>query len=142
MPEKLKIMHLVKIVFLLCAVFRLSEVESKQIEESKIKKSFQSAAFRILNILPGKIFTPNNDNWNDYFEIQYVNPKDAFVSAVVYDLNGMVVTEMKNDDIKETLIWEGEDSEGNPMPSGMYIYQIGITGIENTVINGIVILAR
>jgi len=43
---------------------------------------------------------------------------------------------------EETLKWDGKDASGNPAPGGVYIYQIEVTGPENKVINGTVVVAR
>jgi len=105
------------------------------------KKNLQSG-FEIIQILPAKIFTPNNDGWNDYLEIQYSNLNDALVSGKIFDLKGGLVAYMEKDTTKEILKWDGKDTQGRMSPGGVYIYQIEISGSENKVINGTVILAR
>jgi len=122
--------------------FRLVSVTSKRIGKYMIKVSFGATSFGIESIQPDKIFTPNGDGWNDYFEIHYANPRDAFVSGKIYDLRGALIAEMENRADAETLIWDGKDTNGHTMPGGVYIYQIEVVGGENKVMNGTVVVAR
>jgi len=122
--------------------FHLVSVTSKRIGKYMIKVSFGATSFRIESIQPDKIFTPNGDSWNDYLEIHYANPRDAFVSGKIYDLKGALVAEMENRADAETLIWDGKDTNGHTVPGGVYIYQIEVVGGENKVVNGTVVVAR
>jgi len=122
--------------------FHLVTVNSKRIGKYMIKESLRASSFVIESIQPDKIFTPNGDGWNDYFEIQYANPKGGAVSGKIYDLRGALVAEMEKGAYDETLRWNGNDASGNPMPGGVYIYQIRVTGSENKLINGTVVVAR
>lgn len=99
-------------------------------------------SFSINEIRPGKIFTPNGDGWNDYFEIRYSNPMDSIVNGKIYSVDGELTAYMKKDFINETLRWDGSDLNGNPAHSGIYIYQVEVRGGENLVLNGTIILAR
>jgi gliding motility-associated-like protein len=120
----------------------LVSIKSKRIGKYMIKESLRASSFVIESIQPDKTFTPNNDGWNDYFEIQYANPKDGNVSGKIYDLKGALVAGMEKGANEETLKWDGKDANGNPAPGGVYIYQIEVTGPENKVINGTVVVAR
>jgi len=120
----------------------LVSIKSKRIGKYMIKESLRASSFVIESIQPDKIFTPNGDGWNDYFEIQYANPKDGNVSGKIYDLKGALVVGMAKGANEETLKWDGKDANGNPAPGGVYIYQIEVTGPENMVINGTVVVAR
>lgn len=122
--------------------FHLVSIKSKRIGKYMIKESLRASSFVIESIQPDKIFTPNGDGWNDYFEIQYANPKDGSVSGKIYDLKGTLVAGMEKGANEETLRWDGKDANGNPAPGGVYIYQIEVTGPENKVINGTVVVAR
>ncbi|MBA7479702.1 hypothetical protein ES707_15138 [subsurface metagenome] len=122
--------------------FRLVSIRSKRIGKYKIKESLRASSFVIEGIQPDKIFTPNGDGWNDYFEIQYANPKDGSVNGKIYDLRGALVAGMEKGANDDTLRWDGKDANGNPAPGGVYIYQIEVTGPENKVINGTVVVAR
>lgn len=122
--------------------FHLVSIKSKRIGKYMIKESLRGNSFVIESIQPDKTFTPNGDGWNDYFEIQYANPKDGNVSGKIYDLRGALVAGMKKGANEETLKWDGKDASGSPAPGGVYIYQIEVTGSENKVINGTVVVAR
>jgi gliding motility-associated-like protein len=117
-------------------------IKSKRIGKYMIKESLRATLFVIEGIQPDKIFTPNGDGWNDYFEIQYANPKDGTVKGRIYDPRGALVAEMGKGATENSLRWEGKDRNGNPAPGGVYIYQIQVTGPENKVINGTVVVAR
>jgi len=109
-----------------------------------IDNSFYSGSFEITGIRPDKIFTPNGDGWNDYLEIRYDNPYDALVSGKIYDIKGRLVANMKKDEKGEIcrLIWDGNDFDNNSVTGGSYIYQVEVSGPENKVIKGIIILVR
>jgi len=120
----------------------VARLDLKQEKEYSIDNSLYTESFDITSIRPDKIFTPNGDGWNDYLEIQYNNPYDALVSGKIYDLKGRLIANMKKDEDKERLIWEGNDLNNNPVPGGLYIYQIEVSGPENKVIKGIIILVK
>ena len=122
--------------------FHLVSAMSKRIGKYMIKISFRGISFGIESIQPDKIFTPNGDGWNDYLEIHYANPKDAFVNGKIYDVRGVLVAEMEKQAYEETLIWDGKDTNGDTVAGGVYIYQIQVVGAENKVINGTVVVAR
>ena len=114
----------------------------KQGKEYSIHKSFYSKSFEIEEVRPDKIFTPNGDGWNDYLEIQYYNPYDALVKGKIYDIKGRLVANMEKDEDKWRLIWDGNDLNDNPVTGGLYIYQIEVSGPENKVIKGTIILVK
>jgi len=109
-----------------------------------IDNSFYSESFNITRILPDKIFTPNGDGWNDYLEIQYDNPYDALVKGKIYDIKGRLVADMKKDEREgiDRLIWDGNGLNDNPVTGGLYIYQVEVSGPENKVIKGTIILVK
>ncbi len=122
--------------------FHLVSVMSKRIGKYMIRISFRGTSFGIESIQPDKIFTPNGDGWNDYLEIRYANPRDAFVNGKIYDIRGALVAEMEKRAGEEKLIWDGKDTNGDTVVGGVYIYQIQAVGAENKVINGTVVVAR
>jgi len=109
-----------------------------------IDNSFYSESFDITSIRPDKIFTPNGDGWNDYLEIRYDNPYDALVKGKIYDTKGRLVANMKKDENGATtrLIWDGNGLNNDPVIGGLYIYQIEVSGPENKVIQGTIILVK
>jgi len=108
-----------------------------------VEGKFGATSFEI-KVRPDKIFTPNGDGWNDYFEIRYDNPYDALVKGKIYDIKGRLVANMKKDESKEIprLIWNGNDLNNNPVVGGLYIYQVEVSGPENKVVEGLIVLVR
>ena len=95
--------------------------------------------FRILAVTPGRIFTPNGDGRNDSVTIRFQNPNGVSgVRGRIFDLRGSSVAEMKLTSA-DTLLWDGKDTDGNPVPKGIYIYQIEADG---KILNGTVVVAR
>ena len=119
-------------------------LERGEEKEYTINRTFSSESFQIEEIRPDKIFTPNGDGWNDYLEIKYDNPYDALVKGKIYDIKGRLVTNMEKDENGATarLIWDGNDLNSEPVTGGLYIYQIEVSGPENKIIKGIIILVR
>ncbi len=149
--------YLIKVILILSAFFLLectqlgggigeysdvSGLEWKRVEEHSIESPFHSESFQIVGVRPDRIFTPNGDSWNDYFEILYYNPYDALVSGKIYDIKGRLVAKMEREESKERLTWDGNDLSNNPVTGGLYIYQVEVSGPENKLIKGIIILVR
>jgi len=138
----------VKIIFILSFVVILECTQLGggigEYSDVTCKTPFPSESFEIVAVRPDKIFTPNGDGWNDYLEIRYDNPYDALVSGKIYDIKGRLVANMKKDENEEIprLIWNGNDLDNEPVTGGVYIYRIEVSGPENKVIRGIIILVR
>ncbi|NHZ84810.1 MAG: T9SS type A sorting domain-containing protein [Planctomycetia bacterium] len=65
--------------------------------------------------------------FNPSATIRYDLPEDAFVRITIYDLLGRQIVNLVNEDVNAgycSTIWNGTDSFGKPVGSGMYIYQI------------------
>jgi gliding motility-associated-like protein len=154
-----KINYLVKIIFISSVFIILESTQLgggmgdysdvvrlgwKQEKEYSMDNSFYSESFGITSIRPDKVFTPNGDGWNDYLEIQYTNPYDALVKGKIYDIKGRLVANMKKDEngLTPRLIWNGNDLNNNLVTGGLYIYQVEVSGPENKVIKGTIILVR
>ena len=65
-------------------------------------------------------FTPNNDGFNDYFEVT-VN-SISFYEIYVYNRWGEKIFYSSN----ELNSWDGSDFNGSIVPNGVYLYQINI----------------
>ncbi|MFQ5866751.1 MAG: gliding motility-associated C-terminal domain-containing protein [bacterium] len=141
-----RINHLVKVILLLSVFFILECAQlggrTKEYYRGYVDGTFRATSFEIIKIRPDEIFTPNGDGWNDYFEIQYTNPYDALVSGKIYDLKARLVANMKKGEDNEKLIWDGNDLNNNPVTGGLYIYQVEVSGPENKVTKGIIVLVR
>jgi gliding motility-associated-like protein len=84
------------------------------------------------------VFTPNDDGVNDRFQAFNIfdeqtnqNKCPRFVKSVdffVYDRNGKEVYNNLEEPEKSILIrWDGKNSRGNEMPSGVYYYLAMVT---------------
>jgi hypothetical protein len=104
-------------------------------------------SFNLVTVNPQKIFMPKS-HYTDYMEFNYENPKEARIAGAVYDLRGAFVSSMERGSSNNigssagSLIWRGKDSSGGYVPGGVYLYMIEITGSEEKVISGTVIVAR
>ena len=140
-----KMKYLVKVILVLSALFILECTQlggrTEEYYRGYVDGKFGATSFEI-KVHPNKIFTPNGDGWNDYFEIQYDNPYDALVSGKIYDIKGRLIADMEKDEHKERLIWDGNGVNNDPVTGGLYIYQVEVYGPENKIIKGIVILVR
>jgi len=142
----IKINYLVKVILVSSVLFILECAQlggrTEEYYRGYVQGKFDAISFEIEEVRPDKIFTPNGDGWNDYLEIQYDNPYDALVKGKIYDLKGRLVAKMERDESKERLIWDGNDLNDNPVTGGLYIYQVEVSGPENKVIKGTIILVR
>ena len=76
-----------------------------------------------------RIITPNGDGWNDKVIFQFDNPQLLPLSGQIFDVSGTKVAGLSvgpNPD--STLEWDGKSSGGQPVPAGIYIYEVDISG--------------
>jgi gliding motility-associated-like protein len=68
------------------------------------------------------VFTPNNDGYNDYFEINnhYINE----YSISLFNRWGVLIFTSRD----AAVHWDGKTHEGNPVPEGTYIYVLEARG--------------
>ncbi|MFC1521050.1 gliding motility-associated C-terminal domain-containing protein [Elusimicrobiota bacterium] len=95
--------------------------------------------FSPTNGVSGKIFTPNGDGANDKVFFSFSNPYDSQVELSVYDVTGAVVRTGISSYGINNITWDGKDTGGRFVRSGIYIYQL--RG-EGKAYNGTVIVAR
>ncbi|MBI4062796.1 MAG: gliding motility-associated C-terminal domain-containing protein [Elusimicrobia bacterium] len=86
-----------------------------------------------------KIFTPNNDGWNDIVIFRTENPNKDTLKGYIYDITGALVAHMKPGPEQDSLMWDGNDDLGHAARSGIYIFQIEAGG---KIFNGTVVVAR
>ena len=84
------------------------------------------------------IFTPNGDHTNDYVFFYYEGYQPTSRGGKIFDLSGSLVREI-TEDVPGQMKWDGKNSAGDIMESGIYIYQIQ-AGTE--FISGSVVLAK
>jgi len=91
-----------------------------------------SGSFSISESRPKrKIFTPNGDGKNDYIEFTgLLNP----FKIKIFSISGVKVRE-----IEDIPAWDGKDSSGKIVPSGIYIYVIEKDGRKE---KGVIVVAK
>jgi len=77
-----------------------------------------------INITP-KIFSPDNDSYEDYCFINYQFPDPGYVAnIIIYDASGRIVRVLANNITLATsgsIKWDGLDDKQQKLPVGMYI---------------------
>ncbi|HOW28909.1 MAG TPA: gliding motility-associated C-terminal domain-containing protein [Elusimicrobiota bacterium] len=103
-----------------------------------ISLSLNAAAVSALHV-QSRIFTPNNDGWNDVVIFTFDNPALLPIKGEIYDIAGMKVEDMRQWNVAdESLAWDGKH-EGQIVSSGVYFYKIEI---GNRVYTGTVVVAK
>jgi len=65
-----------------------------------------------------------------------VKQKSSFVTLNIYNIKGQLIRELANTQLpagKQFILWDGADNIGNPMPSGVYLYQLNIQGQKSRI---------
>lgn len=95
------------------------------ISSDSCQSSILQFTIKLLNPAPCKLhfysgITPNNDGINDKWEIKNVNimPQNK---VEIYDRRGGKVFGGENYN-NTTVVWEGNNLSGNPLPSGTYFF--------------------
>ncbi len=94
-----------------------------------------------LTDLSANIVTPNGDGFNDQIRFVLDNPTSADVQGHLYDVSGHEVASLGliSSGTSTTLTWDGRNSSGSVVESGVYLYQI--SG-DSSRIAGMVAVAR
>ncbi len=80
-----------------------------------------------------KIFTPNGDNINDTISFPNLSQeKDLIIN--IFNVNGKKVKKLIY-----PYIWDGKDSSGKLLDSGVYVYQFKI---NSEYVSGTIVLAK
>jgi hypothetical protein len=120
---------------------------AKSLGRYALRVSYRSDSFEIISVQPDKIFTPKSV-YTRFIEFKYDNPKEAMVAGKIYDLRGAFVADMTDvgagnlGSESGSLMWDGKYSDGSYASGGIYIYQIEVSGTEDKIINGTVVVAR
>lgn len=81
---------------------------------------FENCAVDDYAVFIPNVFTPNNDNTNDYF---FISMQGAMLlDGFIVNRWGNILKEFHNDD----LIWDGKDALGQLVPDGVYTYLIRV----------------
>ena len=87
-----------------------------------------------------KVFSPNDDNTHEFWEIENINLyPEALVQ--VYDRAGRQVYNRRNYINAEEDAFAGKDQQGRILPSGTYYYIIDLEN-EDTVFKGVLTIVR
>lgn len=118
-------------------------IASSQLGRYQLRVAARAPALALekSNIFPS-LFTPNGDGYNDQLYFVLENPNSAAVRGEIHDLSGRFVAELtpgQAGGIGTTLLWNGHDSSGSTVSSGLYIYRVVGDGKE---ITGTVAVAR
>jgi gliding motility-associated-like protein len=102
-----------------------------------------SAVFDYIDVIEGiinipNVFTPNNDGYNDYFEIQTSGIENY--SLQIFNRWGMIIFESNSNGIS----WDGYNQAGVQCPDGTYYYVLRATAYSGKDFNraGFVMLLR
>jgi gliding motility-associated-like protein len=89
----------------------------------KIYSNFGGTSGDIIGIFPS-VFSPNNDNFNDYFKVTTQNTKEF--NLRIFDRSGQLVYESKNyGEHASSKGWDGKSlDKGHDMPIGSYFINI------------------
>ena len=95
---------------------------------SIIVKGFPEIKYNLPNI-----FSPNNDNVNDYLHFELENA--VFVNVRIFNRWGNLVGIINSSDNKKG--WDGNDYKTNkPVSEGVYFYKYELHGIDGNIVSG------
>jgi fibronectin type 3 domain-containing protein len=114
-------------------------LRTKTLGQFAIQYEERAESFKMTSVEP-KIFSPDEANnaisrTRFYFE----NPNYSEVTSVIFDLRGNVVRKNLPREMETVLYWDGRDTSGTVVPSGVYLYQIEADG---KVVNGTIVVAK
>ncbi|MBK8925900.1 MAG: right-handed parallel beta-helix repeat-containing protein [Crocinitomicaceae bacterium] len=74
-------------------------------------------------------FSPNDDGKNDFWEIDGIEgyPENT---VIIFNRWGDKMIEFENYN-NQTVIWDGSNKSGNPVPAGTYYYVVNVNGDQN-----------
>jgi hypothetical protein len=88
-----------------------------------------------------RVITPNGSENRRVFWF-FENPASDTVTGSIYDIRGAHVRDLQVDSMSPTpnsLVWDGRDSNGAVVPSGVYLYKISTA---DQTVTGTVVVAR
>ncbi len=86
------------------------------------------------------VFTPNNDNKNDFFNISGVSI-DHLNFLRIFDRWGALIYQvenvaLKNGKMDKINMWNGKDSKGQFLNNGVYVFSYEIVCLNNDIVKG------
>jgi hypothetical protein len=105
-------------VFILCP----NDVANGKDENSNLPKDYE--------------LSQNYPNpFNPKTEINFALPKESEVSLIIYNIKGQIVNRLMEEHLgagRYKITWEGRDSEGNKVASGIYFYRLTAGNYKET----------
>lgn len=105
-------------VFILCP----NDVANGQGDNSNLPKDYE--------------LSQNYPNpFNPKTEINFALPKESEVSLIIYNIKGQIVNKLMEEQLgagRYKVTWEGRDSEGNKVASGIYFYSLRAGNYKET----------
>ncbi len=81
-------------------------------------------------VVSPNVATPNGDGHNDEIVFRFLNQTMQNPSLRIFELSGNLVYETSSFNSERSLVWNGRNQNGNPMPPGSYIYVVYDDGRE------------
>jgi gliding motility-associated-like protein len=113
-------------------------IKTSRLGRYQVRQAIRVGPATLTRVYP-QIFTPNGDGWNDKAVFEFDNPALLPLKGTVFDISGAKVADLTvgpNPD--SSLVWDGKRG-GQPVPSGVYIYEIEVGGESVT---GTVVVAQ
>ena len=88
-------------------------------------------------VIPGafELYQNYPNPFNSNTTIEYDLKKNSHVELVIYDILGRKIIQLANHDEtpgKKSVYWNGTDSSGNPVSTGVYIYNLKLDDVSFT----------
>ena len=82
-----------------------------------------------------QLFQNHPNPFHSNTTLRFVLPTSGFVSLTIYDLSGRLMKTLVEGEKKAgvyTLFWDGSDSKGRKVPSGIYFYRLNVGANGNS----------
>jgi hypothetical protein len=114
-------------------------LRTKTLGQFAIQFEERAMSFKVTSVEP-KIFSPDEANTViSRTRIYIENPNYSEVASAIFDLRGNVIRRNLPREMETVLYWDGRDTSGTIVPSGIYLYQIEVDG---KVVNGTIVVAK
>ncbi len=81
-------------------------------------------------VISPNVTTPNDDGHNDEIVFRFLNQTMENPKVRIFELSGNMVYETSSLNAERSLVWNGRNQNGDPMPPGSYIYVVYDDGKE------------